>query len=119
MSKTQNKGLGRSAIVFCCCVLAMPTCVYLLSGFHSQSLGCSVAMGVLLGVAHVILRPILRFVSAPIGCLTLGLIQPIIDIGLIYGCAALIDGFEVTSFLHALLAVALVNTICFITCGRK
>ena len=107
------------AISFACCVLAMPTCVKLMDGFQMEDMRAALAMGVLLGAAHVLVRPVLRLVSLPIGCLTLGLIQPVLDMALIYGCAHLVEGFQVTTVLHALLAVFLINTICFIAAGRK
>lgn len=107
------------ATVFACCVLAMPTCVKLLDGFHARDAAAALTMGVLMGIAHVAVRPALRLVSAPIGCLTLGLIQPVIDMGIIYACDRLVDGFEVTSALQALMAVFLINTVCFIAAGRR
>lgn len=110
---------SKYAISFACCVLAMPTCVKLLGGFQAESMGAAVAMGVLLGAVHLAVRPVIRIVSAPLGCLTLGLIQPVIDVALIYSCAYLIDGFAVTNILHALLAVILINTVCFIASGRS
>ena len=51
------------AIVFACCVLAMPTCVKLLNGFQTEDAAAAIAMGVLLGVAHVLVRPVLRIVG--------------------------------------------------------
>ena len=57
---------------FLCCLLAMPTCAYMLEGIQAESLKEAVFAGTLLGVAHLFLRPALRILSAPIGCLTLG-----------------------------------------------
>lgn len=105
--------------MFLCCLLAMPTCVKLMDGFQMEDMRAALVMGVLLGAAHVLARPVLRLVSAPIGCLTLGLIQPVIDMALIYGCAHFVDGFQVTNLFHALLAVFLINTICLIAAGRR
>jgi len=110
---------NRYTIVFLCCVLAMPTCTHMLSGFHSESLPVALFMGALLGAAHLLIRPVLRVLTAPIGCLTLGLFQPVIDIALIYACDRLVDGFSVTDPLHALLAVVLINAVTFIAAGRK
>ena len=107
------------AIVFACCVLAMPTCVKLLNGFQTEADAAAIAVGVLLGVAHVLVRPVLQIVSLPIGCLTLGLIQPVIDLGLIYACDYLVEGFRVTSVAQALMAVFLINAVCFIAAGRR
>ena len=110
---------NRYAIVFTCCVLAMPTCVELLPGFHSESLVISVFAGAVLGLAHLIIRPIIRLLTAPIGCLTLGLIQPVIDMALIYGCTKFVNGFSVTDPIHVLLAVILINAVTFIAAGRR
>ena len=110
---------NRYAIVFQCCVLAMPTCVEMLDGFSSESIRISLFMGALLGAAHLLPRPVIRVLAAPIGCLTLGLIQPVIDIFLIYSCDRLVDGFSVTDPLHALLAVFMINAITFIAAGRR
>lgn len=110
---------NRYAIVFLCCVMAMPTCVQMLDGFNSENIRISLFMGALLGAAHLLLRPVIRVLTAPIGCLTLGLIQPVIDIFLIYSCDRLVDGFSVSDPLHALLAVIMINAVTFIAAGRR
>ncbi len=110
---------SKSMIVFACCVLAIPTLVEMLDGFQAESLAASIAMGALLGVVHVAIRPILRILSIPLGCLTMGLIQPAIDIALLYLCAHFVDGFSITNPLHALLAVVLINVVCAIGAGRR
>lgn len=97
----------------------MPTCVELLSSFTSDSVYTSLIMGALLGASHLALRPIIRVLTAPIGCLTLGLIQPVIDIGLIYLCDHFVEGFAVGDPLDALMAVVLINVITFIAAGRR
>ena len=107
------------AIVFACCVLAVPTCARLLDGFRVDDMGAALAMGVLLGAVHLVVRPVLRIVSIPIGCLTLGLIQPVIDLALLYACDYLVEGVEIVNIFHALLAVFLINTVCFIAARRR
>lgn len=110
---------SRAAIVFACCVLAIPTCVQILDGFEAESMAAAIAMGALLGVVHVAVRPILRILSAPIGCLTMGLFQPLLDVAILYVCAHYVPGFSITNPLHALLAVILINTACAIGGGRR
>ena len=109
---------NRYAIVFLCCLLAMPTCVKLLPGFRAESLTAAFAAGALLGAAHLVIRPLIRVLTAPIGCLTLGLIQPMIDTLLIYGCSRLCPGFTAGNIVETLLAVALINITTFIAAGR-
>lgn len=116
-------------LVFLCCVLAVPT-VAVMVGDLAIPQGLSneayvdllrpwLAVGVLLGAAHLLLRPILRILSAPLGCLTLGLFGFVIDVALIYGCAALVENFEVSGLLYAILTAIVINTISALTAGKK
>ena len=119
MSKNSRKP-SRSWLVFVCCLLAMPTSVYLLEGgISAASPQHALLAGALLGVAHVILRPILRLISLPLGCLTLGLFVFVIDTALIYGCDWLVEGFEVLSLPYALIVAMFVNIMCLIVGGRR
>lgn len=108
-------------LTFLICLLAVPTCgmltgeLVLPSGADAQTLFPILrpwlAVGVLLGGAHLILRPVLRFLSAPLGCLTMGLFGFVIDVGLIYACAALVSGFQISGLLYAVLTAILINVI--------
>lgn len=113
-------------LVFLCCVLAVPTCgvltgELLLPADQTAALALLqpwIAVGALLGLAHILLRPILRLLSAPLGCLTLGLFGFVIDVALIYGCTSLVAGFQITSILYALLTAVTINIVCAVAAGR-
>ena len=114
-------------LVFLCCVLAVPTCGVLvgdlvLPGAWTEAtlslLRPWLTVGVLLGAAHLLVRPILRLLSAPIGCLTLGLFGLVIDVALIYICAHFVEGFAISGLLYAVLTAVLINTICAIVGSR-
>jgi len=77
------------------------------------------ATGTVLGLGHLILRPLLRLISAPLGCLTLGLFGMVIDVGLLYGCASLVEGYAVPDLLCALLTAVTINAICAVAAGRR
>ena len=113
----------RSAIIFLTCLLSIPTLYTILyPEMCAGDLKAYIphfAVGALLGICHLVLRPILRLVSAPVGCLTLGLIGTIIDIALIYVCAHFVNGFEKPTFTFAALAVLMINFICVLAGGRK
>lgn len=108
-------------LIFLCCVFAAPTCGILIgeltvpAGLASEALiellRPWIAMGTLLGLAHVLIRPILRLLSAPLGCLTLGLFGLVIDVALIYACAHLIEAFTVPSLLYAVLTAIFINAV--------
>lgn len=113
---------SRTTIVFLTCTLAVPT-VAAMAGMYpaSAKLGefaPALTTGALLGVAHLFLRPVLRLLTAPLGCLTLGLFGMVIDVGLLYLCAGLVNGFTVPTPLYAVLTAMLINAVCAIVGGR-
>lgn len=110
---------GRTFVTFLCCVLAVPTCAHLMPGVQAPDLTQAVAAGALLGACYLILRPILRLVTLPLGCLTLGLFNVAIDVGLILACSHLIEGFSVDTPLTALLISLFVNAMIAITGGFR
>jgi len=126
MKKKTNRFL-----TFLTCLLAVPTCGVLvgdlvLPAFESVSsdvwfgeLKPWLAVGALLGLAHLFLRPVLRFLSAPIGCLTLGLFGLVIDVLLIYLCAWLVGGFAISGPLYAILTAIVINTVSAVTARRE
>lgn len=97
----------------------MPTCVSLLDGVTSESLPASLTAGALLGALHVAVRPLLRLFSAPLGCLTMGLIQPVLDVLLLRLSDSIVPGFAVAGIFPAVMAVVLVNSVCLIAAGRR
>ena len=114
--------LMRWWLVFLCCTLAVPTIAQVM-GIYSADLPITamkpaLLVGALLGAAHVLLRPLLRVLFAPVGCLTLGLFGLAIDVGLIYACASLVPGFIMPGFLYALLTALAINAICAVAAGR-
>ena len=108
-------------LIFLCCVLAIPTCGVLVGtltipeGLEIEPLIALlrpwIAVGTLLGLARLILRPVLRLLFAPLGCLTFGLFGLVIDVGLIYGSAYLVDGFAMPTFLYTVLTAIFINIV--------
>ena len=120
----RRKRGGRGTIVLLCCTLAVPTVAAMMGAYGDgvptlQALKPALVTGALLGIAHVVLRPVLRLLSAPLGCLTLGLFGLVIDVGLLYGCGYLVEGFEVPGPLYALLTAMLINAVCAVAAGRR
>jgi putative membrane protein len=95
-------------------VLAVPTLTKLTDGIKCDSLYLALIAGAALGVVYLLIRPVLRILTLPIGCLTLGLFGFVLDAGLIYLMGQYLPGFHVASFEWALLAalfIAGVQTI--------
>ena len=116
---------SRSFVVMATCILAAPTvaCIMQFISIHSQAeLKLAVPyliVGAALGIAHLILRPVLRLITAPLGCLTFGLSGTVIDVALIYLSARVLPAFQVPSLLYALLTAILINGICAFAGGRR
>ena len=114
---------SRWLIILLSCTLAVPTVARLVGAngeaFTQTQLTAALTVGALLGVAHILLRPALRLLFAPIGCLTFGLFGMVIDIGLLYLCDALVEDFVIPGFLYALLTAVTVNAICAVAAGRR
>ena len=108
---------SRVFIIFLCCVLSMPTCAKIMPGVTATDLRAAVAAGVILGLAYLIVRPVMHVITLPVGCVTFGLTNLAIDVGLIWACGQLIEGFQVDTLLTALLAAVMVNALCAIAGG--
>lgn len=110
-----RKKHGGAFVSLIACILVVPT-VAVIMGFLPKTQNWEIylpcmAVGAVLGIAHIVLRPILRLVTLPLGCITLGLSGTAIDIALIYFSASFINGFEVPSLLYALLTALAVNVV--------
>lgn len=119
-----KKGRGsRWSIIFLCCLLAVPTVGVILGLYGAdptlEQLKPALLVGAVLGVLHILLRPALRLLTIPLGCLTLGLFGMVIDVGLLYASAGLVPGFEIPGPLYAVLTAVTINIICAAAGGRK
>ena len=123
MDRRDRRRGPRWGIILICCVLALPTVGLLMGlypgGWDFEVMRPALMTGAVLGVAHLLLRPALRLLFAPLGCLTLGLFGLVIDLALIYLSAHFVEGFSVPSFAYALIAALLINLICAVAAGRR
>ena len=103
--------MSHPSITFWCCVLAVPTLTKLTDGIKCDSLYVSLLAGAALGVVYLVLRPVLRILTLPIGCLTLGLFGFALDAGLIYLMGMYLPGFHVASLEWALLAALFITGV--------
>lgn len=110
---------SRMTVTFLACMLMTYACCELLDGINAQTPQAALLAGAALGIAYLILRPVLRLLTIPIGCLTLGLSNFAIDIGLLYLCSALVSGFAVDGILWAAGASLAINAVVLIAGGWK
>lgn len=90
--------------------VALGIASYILPGVHITSWMALAIAAFVLGIVNTIVRPLLVLVTIPITILTLGLFYLVVN-GIAFGlAAALVPGFELDSFLWAILG-ALVTGI--------
>jgi len=118
-----NRSRPCSTLVFCTCLLAVPTVSHLLYGIPATNdpeiILPYLLTGAILGLAHLILRPLLRLITAPLGCLTFGLSGTAVDVLLIYLSGRLIPEFHVPNFAYALVTAIFINAIAALVGARK
>ena len=84
-----KKKRASRTVTFLCCLLAVPGVESMVDGTDPALAFTrpALSVGAALGLLHLLVRPLLRLISAPLGCLTLGLFGMVIDVGLIYAAA--------------------------------
>lgn len=119
----KNVGKPRRTLIFLTCLLAVPTVYGIMYNMPEKItlpiLAPLLLTGAMLGLAHLLLRPLLRLITAPLGCMTLGLSGTAIDIFLIYLSDYFVEDFRVPSFLYAFLTALLINAISSFVGARR
>ena len=70
----------------------------LFASVHYEGLGALLVAGLLFGLAHAIIKPILVILTLPVTVLTLGLFLLVINALILLLVAFAVPGFEVTGF---------------------
>jgi putative membrane protein len=92
---------------------AMMLTAYLVRGFKIRSFTSALFACFVIGIADVLVRPILLFLTFPLNILTLGLFTFVVNGIVIKLCAAVVPGFEVEGWGAAIfgaLVLAIVGT---------
>ncbi|TCP69615.1 putative membrane protein [Baia soyae] len=78
-------------------------------GISVSGAGTALVVAIVLGLANIFIRPIISFLSLPIQILTLGLFTLLINVGMLYVTAFLVDGFEIQNFISAVIASLIIS----------
>jgi len=84
---------------------------HLYPGVEVKSFGAAMIAALVIGLLNALLRPILVLLTLPVTLLTMGLFLFVINALMFYAAAHLIDGFDVHSFLAALIG-SLIYSLC-------
>ena len=85
---------------------------HLYPGVQVKSFGAAMLAALVLGLLNALLRPLLVLLTFPVTVLTLGLFLFVINALMFYFAAAVLEGFNVTGFV-----AALVGSLLYSLCG--
>ena len=79
------------------------------TGIHIDGLGSALLAALVLGLVNFLVRPILILITLPVTILTLGLFLIVVNALMLKLTSALVPGFQVESFVSALVAAVLLG----------
>ena len=84
---------------------------HLYSAVQVKSFGAAMIAALVIGLFNAMLRPILVLLTLPVTLLTMGLFLFVINAVMFYAAASVLDGFNVSGFLAALIG-SLIYSLC-------
>ena len=91
--------------------LALVALDYFMDSISVETYGVAIIAVVILSIVNTFIRPILQLLALPITFLTLGLFALVVNGAMFYLTAALVSGFEVTSFFGAIVGAIFMSII--------
>lgn len=90
-------------------VLALYIAVSFIPGVYVTDLKAGIYAGLVLGLIHLLLRPLLLLVALPVNLLTLGIFTLVIDTWLVMLTADLTSGIIIPGFWEAVLTALIIT----------
>lgn len=91
-------------------IAAVPLYIHYLPGIACADMEAALQTGFALALLYLLLRPLARFLTGWLSCLSLGLSNILVDAGLVMLCAELMkESFWVAGFRYALLLALVIN----------
>jgi len=84
---------------------------YIVPGISVDGFVTALIVAVILGVINLTLKPLLFILTLPFTLLTLGLFSFVINALLLWFVASFVEGFEIASFVSALLGSLLISVV--------
>jgi putative membrane protein len=94
--------------------LAILITAYLIPGIKLTGYVAALATAVVLGLINTFIKPVLLLLTLPLNILTLGLFTLVINALLIMLTSAIVPGFHVDGFWHALLFSLVLTVVNFV-----
>ena len=84
---------------------------YMLPGVHVAGFVTALIVAVVLGLLNIFVKPVLVLLTLPVTILTFGLFLLVINANVILICDYIVGGFDVDSFLTALLFSLILSVV--------
>ena len=84
---------------------------YLVPGFHFANFTAILVAAVVIGVVNTFIKPVLQIIFIPLSILTLGVFAFLINVFLLWGVSYIVPGFEIESFLTAVIASIVLSLV--------
>lgn len=97
--------------------LALLAVAYIFPPIHIETFGTALLAALVIGLVNAIIGTILRFLTWPITCLTLGLFSLVLNAFLFWLASELVPGFEVVGFVAALLGAIVYGLLAGLIAG--
>jgi len=91
--------------------LALLLTAKIIPGFNVSNFGSAMWAAVAIGIANIIIWPILIFLTLPINILTLGLFTFVVNGAVLKICAAVMDGFAIKTWGAAILGAIVLSVV--------
>jgi len=92
-------------------VLAILLTAYIVPGIMVEGFYAALIAAIVLGLFNLILKPILIILTLPIQIISLGLFTIVINAGLLWFAASILEGFEIEGFLAALIGSVIISFV--------
>ena len=83
----------------------------IISGFQVSGFFSAMWAAALIGLANIVIWPILMFLTLPINILTLGLFTFVVNGAVLKLCAAILPGFKIDGWLAAILGAIVLSLV--------
>ena len=84
---------------------------YLVPGFEFVDLWAVVVAAVVIGVVNTFIKPVLQIIALPISIITFGIAAFLINVVLLWGASFIVPGFEIESFMTAVIASIVLSLV--------
>ncbi len=92
-------------------VIALLVVEYLVPGFILTGYVAAIVAAIVIGVVNTFIRPILQLIALPISLLSFGISAFLINVALLWLTAMFVPGFEITSFVTAIIASVVLSLV--------